>query len=216
MPCPKRVRSTGSRICSNRFSQVAGALKVDAPAALSAFYDTPPIYDTGPAGNILILPLPGYGALTLIRSRGNWKKALVDRLEPLDQKLAQACIACRQNLALEREVAEHRRTSADLSREKAYLDQLFDNAQVGIVMANNDGTVMRVNPEFVRIFGHPAEACIGKNIDALVSREDDHRAASEITRAVSHGEKHDPDSRWPTTCRPWKPTPIRCGTCFWH
>ena len=80
-------------------------------------------------------------------------------------------------------------TEKDLERERIHLDQLFENAQVGIVMAANDGTVTRVNPEFRRIFGYSAEECLGMNIDSLVTARQNRTEAEEITHSVAHGEK---------------------------
>lgn len=82
------------------------------------------------------------------------------------------------------------RADGTQKHEQNYLDQLFDNAQVGIVMAHNDGTIMRVNPEFTRIFGYTPEECMGKNVDALVTQGQDHKKAAGITQSVANGEKH--------------------------
>lgn len=71
-----------------------------------------------------------------------------------------------------------------------YLEQLFENAQVGILMAENDGTVIRINPEFQRIFGYTADECIGRNADELVAAKEQRQEAERITRSVSQGNKH--------------------------
>jgi PAS domain S-box-containing protein len=34
------------------------------------------------------------------------------------------------------------------------LDKLFENVQAAVVLARNDGTVIRANKEFLRLFGH--------------------------------------------------------------
>jgi len=80
-------------------------------------------------------------------------------------------------------------TEKDLELERIYLDQLYDNAQVGIVMAENDGTVIRVNPEFIQIFGYSVEECLGANIDGLIAGPQRRKEADKITRSVAQGEK---------------------------
>lgn len=82
------------------------------------------------------------------------------------------------------------KAAATQKPDQIYLDQLFDNAQLGIIMADNDGTIIRVNPEFTRIFGYTPEDCVGKNIDALVAEGPDHEKAVGITRSVAKGRKY--------------------------
>ena len=52
-------------------------------------------------------------------------------------------------------------SSIDLEMEKSYLDQLFESAQEGIAMAENDHRLRRINSEFTRIFGYTAEEAVG-------------------------------------------------------
>jgi len=38
--------------------------------------------------------------------------------------------------------------------DRAYLDQLFENARVAMVMADTKGRVLRVNKRFLKLFGY--------------------------------------------------------------
>jgi two-component system sensor histidine kinase/response regulator len=76
-----------------------------------------------------------------------------------------------------------------LTLEKAQLDQLFESAQEAIVMADKDGHVLRVNDEFTKLFGYPAQEVSGKQLDRLVAPEIQYDKAVSITKNVAGGEK---------------------------
>ena len=73
--------------------------------------------------------------------------------------------------------------------EKAYLEQLFESAQEAIVMADNDGRIMRMNSEFSKLFGYDRDESIGRFIDELIAPENLWDEAVSITDRVTHGEK---------------------------
>ncbi|UCE17893.1 MAG: PAS domain S-box protein [Gemmatimonadota bacterium] len=75
-----------------------------------------------------------------------------------------------------------------LRLEKAYLEQLFESAQEAIVMADNNGRIMRLNSEFVRLFGYEREEAIGRSIDDLIAPENLRDEAVSITDKVTHGQ----------------------------
>jgi len=77
----------------------------------------------------------------------------------------------------------------ELNREKAYLDQLFKSAQEGIVMCDNEGIIMRINPEFTRIFGYSSKECLGKKIDELIAPQELLGEAKSISERTFKGEK---------------------------
>jgi two-component system cell cycle sensor histidine kinase/response regulator CckA len=59
-----------------------------------------------------------------------------------------------------------------LPRETELLEQVLNNAQVAIVIADNDHKIEHVNPEFTRIFGYTEEEAIGKyTYDLIVPEE---------------------------------------------
>ncbi|MBN2246983.1 MAG: PAS domain S-box protein [Candidatus Aminicenantes bacterium] len=79
----------------------------------------------------------------------------------------------------------------ELSREKAYLDQLFKSAQEGIVMCDNEGIILRINPEFTRIFGYSLKESLGKKIDELIAPPEKLGEAKSVSEQTFRGEKID-------------------------
>jgi two-component system sensor histidine kinase/response regulator len=76
-----------------------------------------------------------------------------------------------------------------LQIERAYVDQLFESAQEAIVLADKQGRVIKVNSEFMRLFGYSHEEIIGQHIDHLVAPSDAQDQALFITQRTISGEK---------------------------
>jgi PAS domain S-box-containing protein len=64
------------------------------------------------------------------------------------------------------------RLSSELEEQKAYLRELFERVPEAIVMIDSDSRVMRVNPEFTKIFGYTAGEAIGERITDLIVPDD--------------------------------------------
>src|ERR1700730_12043109 len=56
----------------------------------------------------------------------------------------------------------------ELIRREALLDKLFATVPEAIVVLDTDDSILRVNPEFTRIFGHAEEEALGRAINELV------------------------------------------------
>jgi two-component system sensor histidine kinase/response regulator len=76
-----------------------------------------------------------------------------------------------------------------LQIERAYVDQLFESAQEAIVLADKQGRVIKVNSEFLRLFGYTKEEIMGQHIDQLVAHSDAQDQALFITQQTLRGEK---------------------------
>jgi PAS domain S-box-containing protein len=76
-----------------------------------------------------------------------------------------------------------------LHEEKAYFEKLFEDAQEGIIIADKEGRLLRVNGEFKRMFGFESEELVGQTIDELIVPQDDLHTAVSITQRVAKGEK---------------------------
>lgn len=76
-----------------------------------------------------------------------------------------------------------------LQIERAYLDQLFENAQEAIVLADKQGRVLRVNTEFSKLFGYSKDEIQGQPIDQLVAPAEVQDQALFITQRTLLGEK---------------------------
>ena len=87
------------------------------------------------------------------------------------------------------DITERKKAEEKLHIKKAYLDRLFEGAQEGIVMADKEGKVIRVNNEFVKLFGYRADEVLGRSVDDLVAPKDYHNNAESITKKTVRGEK---------------------------
>lgn len=57
-----------------------------------------------------------------------------------------------------------------IEQRGAFLQEIFDTASEAMVIVQ-EGIIMRVNREFIRIFGYPIEACLGKTLNDLIVPE---------------------------------------------
>jgi two-component system cell cycle sensor histidine kinase/response regulator CckA len=69
------------------------------------------------------------------------------------------------------------------------LEQILENAQVGIVIADRDIIIERINPEFTRIFGYTEEEAIGKYIPDLIVPEISFDQSEEANSRLEKGEQ---------------------------
>ena len=78
----------------------------------------------------------------------------------------------------------------ELLKETELLEQVLDNAQVAIVIADNDLTIERINPEFTRMFGYDEEEAIGESIHDLIVPDADRLRveAEEVLDRLMKGE----------------------------
>ncbi len=88
-----------------------------------------------------------------------------------------------------RDVTARYLAEKEARKEKAYLDSLYNSAQEAIVITDVKGKIIRINPEFTRIFGYSAKEAIGKNIDRLIAPPFFKKKAEEITLRVARGER---------------------------
>ena len=81
------------------------------------------------------------------------------------------------------------RTEAARPDESVYFEQLFENAHEAMVLCANDGRVIRINNEFIKLFGYSKEEAGGRLVDDLIAPQTLQEEAGAITRGVSVGEK---------------------------
>jgi PAS domain S-box-containing protein len=113
----------------------------------------------------------------------------VRAMRTLATQIASAIDNARLYERAQKEIAERKRAEEALKIEKSYLDQLFDSAQEAIVVTETNGRVLRLNPEFTKLFGYTPDEALGRLIDDLVAPEDYYKSASAITKKAESGGK---------------------------
>ncbi|MFP4082117.1 MAG: PAS domain S-box protein [Candidatus Aminicenantes bacterium] len=91
-------------------------------------------------------------------------------------------------LSIHRDITERKKAEERLQIEKAHLAGLFESALEGIVMADTQGKVIRVNSEFTRLFGYMPEEVVGRHVDELIGTKEELDKSLLITRKVAQGE----------------------------
>ena len=111
--------------------------------------------------------------------------------DDLDRQVAARTSELKQaNQALQLEVAERRRTEAELRDRTTKLDELFDQAPEAIALLDGENVVLRINREFTNLFGYSAAEAVGRSIYDLVVPEDLREDARQIrARARLRGER---------------------------
>ncbi len=87
------------------------------------------------------------------------------------------------------DITERKEAEKTLLIEKAYLEELFENAPEAIVLVDNDSSVIRANREFTRTFGYTEEEIKGHCVDDLLAPEELHEVAVSITKRIKKGER---------------------------
>ena len=91
--------------------------------------------------------------------------------------------------AIYRDITHQVEIERCLAREKAQFEQLFAASPEAIVLCSNDGSVLRTNAEFTRLFGYTPDEILGRNIDRLIAPETDglQDQAMGITQQIADG-----------------------------
>src|SRR5918998_2660435 len=92
-------------------------------------------------------------------------------------------------LEIPSEVEDRRRTEEELKKQTAHLDELFELAPHAVVLVDAKVAVMRVNKEFIRMFGYSAEEAVGRPLLDLVAPEERLPEYQNNARMLSSGQK---------------------------
>jgi len=76
-----------------------------------------------------------------------------------------------------------------LPKETELLEQVLNNAQVAIVIADDNQKIERINPEFTRIFGYTAEEATGEYLDNLIIPEEFRDELERVIERLDKGER---------------------------
>ena len=86
-----------------------------------------------------------------------------------------------------RDITERRGTEEALRESETRFRAMFEQANVGIVQASFDGTLLKVNPGFCKIVGYSEEEASGMAIRDL-THPDDYEEEEALTRQLMTGE----------------------------
>jgi PAS domain S-box-containing protein len=93
------------------------------------------------------------------------------------------------------DITERKQAEADLlqsadqlENQKAQLDELFEQAPEGVVLLDVEDRILRINPEFTRIFGYSPDEATGRLINDLIAPEELRSEAEAYTNQIIHGK----------------------------
>lgn len=76
---------------------------------------------------------------------------------------------------------------SELEYERLHFKRLFENAPIAIAVVDEGEQVHRVNGEFARLFGYTEGEAVGRNINELITANDQRDAAYALSRHVLDG-----------------------------
>ena len=80
-------------------------------------------------------------------------------------------------------------TEVPLSVEKAYLEQIIENAPEAISIVDEELRILRINGEFTRVFGFTADEAAGKRLDRLIVPPDRYAETAWIGECIKTESK---------------------------
>ncbi len=117
----------------------------------------------------VLFPLEDFGALLLIARPERLDENLRHSLRPINAKLAQACIACRNAEALKAEILERQRSEHSLAESEEQLRLILRSVQAGIVIIDEETQeIVEVNAHAQRLLGRNEEDLIGKGCHGYI------------------------------------------------
>ena len=87
------------------------------------------------------------------------------------------------------DIEDRRRAEDAARRQAAHLDELFELAPHAVVLVDDGGRVMRINQEFVRMFGYTPDEAVGHTLEELVAPEERLPEVRNNRRLLSTGRK---------------------------
>lgn len=87
------------------------------------------------------------------------------------------------------DISNRKNFEKELLKEKTFFENLFENNPQALAQTSVDGSVVKINKEFTRLFGFSQQEVVGKNLDDLLGQESYSQEAHEISRRVLSGKK---------------------------
>lgn len=92
------------------------------------------------------------------------------------------------NEALQAEIAERKRGQEALMQQQSYFRQLFESSSAGIILLDDQDTILNANKAFQRMFQFSAEEVIGQHINDLIVPKDRLEEATGWSAACREGQ----------------------------
>jgi PAS domain S-box-containing protein len=87
--------------------------------------------------------------------------------------------------AIYRDLTQHKRVEGELTKQRAHLEQLFETVPEALALVDLNDIILRVNPEFTRIFGYTPEEAVGRPINDLIAPGELRAEANEFSKRVT-------------------------------
>ena len=89
--------------------------------------------------------------------------------------------------AIYRDLTQYKAVEGELTRNRAFFDELFHQAPEGIVLLDIEDRVLQINREFSRMFGYTAGEAVGHAINDLIAPTDLREEAEAYTKHIAGG-----------------------------
>lgn len=87
--------------------------------------------------------------------------------------------------AIYRDISERKMFESELTKQRAQLNELFETIPEAIAQMDLGDVIIRVNPEFSKIFGYSSEEAVGRPLNELVAPGELRGEAEQFTKQVT-------------------------------
>jgi PAS domain S-box-containing protein len=87
--------------------------------------------------------------------------------------------------AIYRDVTQRKAVERELTKQRAYLNELFERLPEAIALLDLHDAVVRINPEFTKIFGYSQAEAVGRPLNELVAPGELRSQADEFAKKVT-------------------------------
>jgi PAS domain S-box-containing protein len=109
---------------------------------------------------------------------------LDDKANPYSDCYVELLSHCRDVLQGDLQTLD--RLGNELEEQRAHLSELFARVPEAIVMVERDSRVVRVNPEFTKIFGYTAQEAVGQRLADLIVPDDLQEEVEDFSHRMAH------------------------------
>ncbi|MBL7961712.1 PAS domain S-box protein, partial [bacterium] len=95
---------------------------------------------------------------------------------------------------LNQQIAERIQAVDDYKVQKAYLEELIENAPEAIAILDNADTILRINGEFTRMFGYESKEAVGRKLFELIVPDELKETSLTFSHVAAEGERVNTES----------------------